>query len=217
MLSPALPHEWLVQAAHQWPDTPFLEDEGISLTFAESLARVEALAGWMRTHGVGKGTRVLVCAPNRIELPLIAFAALRLGALFSLLSPQLQPAGLARILTQCEPTLVLLDAPTTHLRETATTSTAHVHLLEEIPTSGPAAPPAALTPADAAFLVFTSGSTGTPRGVILTHGNVAFVAPAIQARLGYEKGDRIGVFLPLSFAWLILTAIAVKLLGNFAA
>jgi len=199
MPTPALPHDWLAQAARQWPDTVFLEDEGISLTFAEGLARVEALAGWMRAQGVEKGARVLVCAPNRIELPLIAFAALRLGALFSLLSPQLQPAGLARILAQCEPALVLLDAPTAHLRETAATSTARVHLLEEIPATGPGAPPAALTPADAAFLVFTSGSTGTPRGVILTHGNVAFVAPVIQARLGYEKGDCIGVFLPLSF------------------
>ncbi|MDP3379215.1 MAG: AMP-binding protein, partial [Brevundimonas sp.] len=48
-------------------------------------------------------------------------------------------------------------------------------------------------------LVFTSGSTGTPRGVMLTEGNVAFVCPAILNRLRYREGDRIGLFLPLAF------------------
>jgi len=52
---------------------------------------------------------------------------------------------------------------------------------------------------DAACLVFTSGSTGAPRGVTLTHDNIRFVVAAIQERLGYHSDDTVGCFLPLAF------------------
>ncbi len=52
---------------------------------------------------------------------------------------------------------------------------------------------------DPVCLVFTSGSTGTPRGVTLSHDNLSYVVGAIQERLSYREGDVIGGFLPLAF------------------
>ena len=66
---------------------------------------------------------------------------------------------------------------------------------------------------DPAFLVFTSGSTGTPRGVILTHDNVRFVSAAIQARLQYQGEDRVAIFLPLSFDYGLYQLFYAALVG----
>jgi len=193
------PATWLEQAAARWPDRPFLDDGTTELRYAEAVQRTAALAGWLQGLGLRAGDRLLIAAPNRLELPLLAFAALRLGAIFSLLPAQLQPAGLVKILDQCAPALLLLDASTVPLA-VAAEGRCPVARLDHAGIGEPPAPAPANSDADdAAFLVFTSGSTGTPRGVILSHGNVAFVTPAIQARLQYQEQDRIGVLLPLAF------------------
>lgn len=191
------PATWLEQASARWPDRPLLDDGASVLSYADAAQRTAALAGWLQQLGLRAGDRLLIAAPNRLELPLLAFAALRLGAIFSLLPAQLQPAGLVKILDQCAPALLLLDASTAPLA-VAAEGRCPVARLDHAGSGEPNAPanPGADDPA---FLVFTSGSTGTPRGVILSHGNVAFVTPAIQARLQYQEQDRIGVLLPLAF------------------
>ncbi len=191
------PATWLEQAAARWPDAPFLDDGTTRLSYAAAARRSAELAGWLQELGLRKGDRLLIVAPNRLELPLLAFAALRLGVIFSLLPAQLQPAGLVKILGPCTPALLLLDASTEALA-TAAEGRCPVARIEGAG-AGAAPAPAAPGAEDPAFLVFTSGSTGTPRGVILTHGNVAFVTPAIQARLQYQEHDRIAVLLPLAF------------------
>jgi len=157
----------------------------------------------MQQQGIRKGDRILIVMPNRAEVALLVFAALERGIIFSVLSHQIQPEGLQRILSQCEPKCVFFGAETAALAA----ALGEVPCLDvdsaawplifhtEVSTDPVAAPQAE----DIAFLVFTSGSTGTPRGVMLTHGNVAFVSAAIQARLHYTPQDRIGIFLPLAF------------------
>ncbi len=200
---------WLEQAATNAPEKPFFLGEE-ELTYGETWSRVGSLVNGLLKAGVKRGDRVLIVAENRIEVALLAFAVAHVGGVFVILSPQLKEEGFQRILEQCEPTCLFLEAGTAHLRGVVTGTTPVLWLDATDSKQGDGlyadwlqllslSLPAVSAPDDAAFLVFTSGSTGAPRGVIMTHGNVHFVSQAIQSRLNYREEDRIGLFLPLAF------------------
>lgn len=191
----------LDHAAAAFPARLFLFTDEQHLTFAETAQRVAALASGMMALGVKPGDRVLLVMENRLELPLLTLAAARAGAVFSVLTSQITRESFERIVGQCEPTLVLLEEKRADLRASAGAARvisvdAEMALLEKAPAQTLPSPDGG----DAlAFLVFTSGSTGMPRGVMLSHANVGFVTQAIMQRLQYQETDRIAVFLPLSF------------------
>lgn len=187
------------EGAQCWPDREYLRQADQTLTYAQAWQRIGSIAAWLQSQGVGRGDRVVMVAENSIEVVLLFFATAQIGAIAVILHPQIKADGLRRILEQTEPKLALLDAATAPLQP----------LLGSIPVlwqvdfaalcSSPGTIPFPGIDQDPAFLVFTSGSTGTPRGVILTHDNVRFVSSAIQARLQYQADDCVAIFLPLSF------------------
>ena len=191
------------EGARQWPERIYLRDGSHELTYAETWRRVASLAAWLRQQGIGRGDRVVMVTENRIETVLMFFAVAQIGGISVVLHPQMKPEGLRRILEQTEPKLGMLEAATASLKE----EFGAVPLLwadekgfaDTIGEPEPERVPFPGLDIDPAFLVFTSGSTGTPRGVILTHDNVHFVSAAIQARLQYRAEDRVAIFLPLSF------------------
>ena len=195
------------EGARQWPEHEYLKDGTRVLTYAETWRRVACIASWLRERGIGHGDRVVIVMENRIETVLMFFAVAQIGGIAVILHPQMKPEGLQRILDQTEPKLGLLEPATASLREVFgttpilwTASEGEALRFEDLPDdSQPAEVPFPGAGDDPAFLVFTSGSTGTPRGVILTHDNVRFVSAAIQARLLYRPEDRVAIFLPLSF------------------
>jgi acyl-coenzyme A synthetase/AMP-(fatty) acid ligase len=191
----------LSQAALRFPQGTFLFDDRQSLTFAEAAAQVERLAAGMMKLGAVTGDRVLIVSENRVELPLVTLAATRAGLVFSVLTSQITAESFQRIVGQCEPALILLEEKRADLRPFCGTAKV-VSLDQDFAALGETEAVELPKPegGDAlAFLVFTSGSTGMPRGVMLSHANVDFVTRAILARLQYRETDRIGVFLPLSF------------------
>lgn len=193
--------DFLKRAAVDFPQRAFLIDDQGSLSFAETALLVDLLARKMVALGVKPGDRVLLVSENQMSLVLHTLAAARAGAVFSVLTSQITAASLERIVAQCEPALILLSRSREDLQPSCE-GWRLSWLDEPLPTAetfasveiGPLAGGDEL-----AFLVFTSGSTGLPRGVMLSHANVEFVTQAIQQRLGYVATDRIGVFLPLSF------------------
>jgi len=187
---------WLKEAALRWPDRCWLKAGGTSLTFAEGWKRVQRTAGGLQAAGVVSGDRVLIVAENSIEPVVMFFATMLANGTAVMLHPQIKPEGLERIVAQTEPRAAFLDSKTAALSEVF----GEVQVFNA-QTSLPdgAFQPLAPSLGTPAFLVFTSGSTGTPRGVMLMHDGVRFVCDAIQARLQYVEDDRVGVFLPLSF------------------
>jgi acyl-CoA synthetase (AMP-forming)/AMP-acid ligase II len=196
----------LDRAAGSWPDDVFLRAAN-PMTFAELAAASHAVAAWLREHGIGAGDRVVIVTANHPESIAAAFGASRLGAIFTFLHHAIRPFGLRRIVEQLEPACVVLDDATIGLRSVF----GSMPLLTAGGVDAQGATPLAKViasrrrlgaenvPSDPCCLVYTSGSTGEPRGVVVSRDNVAFTVAAIQQRLGYRRGDVVGLFLPLSF------------------
>jgi len=195
------------EGARRWPESIYLRDVTQELTYAETWRRICSIAAWLRRQGIEHQDRLVMVTENRIETVLLFYAVAQIGAISVILHPQIKPEGLRRILSQTEPKLGLLESATAWLREEfgdkplvwVGCENEDRHFAELIAEEEPPDVPYPGLKIDPAFLVFTSGSTGTPRGVILTHDNVRFVSAAIQARLSYRAEDRVAIFLPLSF------------------
>ncbi len=199
----------LFSAAHARPDAFFLEDRlGTKFTFSEAEEAVRRLAGFLRSRGVERGDRVAIHLQNRAEVAIALFAVSLVGGIYVVLNSKLKPKGLAKILNQAEPVAILVDESTEsnleglpEIRHQILIGESRDGFLQwkEALNHGPLTCEWPGFDVDAACLVFTSGSTGTPRGVTLSHDNICYVVGAIQDRLRYRPEDTVGCFLPLAF------------------
>lgn len=195
----------LAAAARSRPDAPFLEDRfGTIWTYAQVEERARRFAAFLRDSGVRRGDRVAIHARNRAEIAVALFGTSLAGGIFVVLNAKLRPKGLAAILAQAEPAAIVVDGETAANLEGIGLGEARVLVVgEDSWGSAFGGEPWAAEwegfDVDAASLVFTSGSTGTPRGVVLSHDNITYAVGAIQERLGYRPDDIVGGFLPLAF------------------
>lgn len=195
----------LLEAARAHPGAPFLEDRrGSVLRYGEAARQARSFAGFLSRSGLGRGDRVAIFASNRVEVAVALFGTALAGGIFTVLNPKLRPKGLAAILDQAEPSVIVVDSATAATIRESETGPARILPIGEADWAGALAGDAVEgdwngRDLDPACLVFTSGSTGTPRGVALSHDNLSFVVEAIQERLSYRDRDVIGGFLPLAF------------------
>ena len=179
-------------AAHR-PDSPALVYDGGDLTYARLEAEVAATAAALAERGVGRGDRVAYLGMNSGTFLVTLFASSRLGAIFVPLNFRLAAPEVADILGLSEPVVIVSEEGHRAVVEAAGATSARHHLLVDddpaIPvgnehddrwvmlsdakaSAGLVPDPVAIGFDDVAVLMFTSGTTGRPKGVILTAGNV---------------------------------------------
>jgi acyl-CoA synthetase (AMP-forming)/AMP-acid ligase II len=207
------------QFAASHGDRPFLHYEGESLTFRQTWADASALAAGLKSKfGIGKGSRVAIAMRNYPEWCVAYMAIISLGAVAVPLNAWWRSDELRYGLKDCGARLVILDGKRLdfilpHKEELGLTlvlardrAAGADHRYEDVLAAGRGAPApvADIAPDDDFSIVYTSGSTGAPKGVILTHRGAlttlfswAFVAAAIkEARGGVSLfGDDPGVLL----------------------
>ena len=181
------------------PDRPATQFLGAQLTFLDLKQRSDALAASLSQIGVVKGDRVGIMLPNCPQYIIAAFAVLRLGAVVVNINPSYTPREFLTIATDSGVRLVItLDALApliesvrhqTAIEQVVVTSLAEysaaatptprvpntlsfTDLVGSLTRLTPAAHQAQIAPDDLAVLQYTGGTTGTPKGAMLTHGNI---------------------------------------------
>ncbi|MGC2181660.1 MAG: long-chain fatty acid--CoA ligase [Terriglobales bacterium] len=179
--------------------------------------RTAAVAGGLQRWGIGRGDRVAILSENRPEWTMADFASLLLGAvtvpIYATLTAEqtayiLRDSGARVIFVSSEMQLqkVLSIREQTALEKLIVMDAAEGAVrMSEMASDGPAGQDAALeataravSPDDLATIIYTSGTTGTPKGVMLTHGNMASNLNCSLAEFPVRLGDVSISFLPLS-------------------
>ena len=164
---------WPMRRARINPAAIALRQDNRVLSYAELAERVDRVAAALSSEGVGQGDRVAYLGPNDISTFEVFFAAGRLGALFVPINWRLAPPEVAYQIADCTPR-VLLHAPefasiVHELPVRAVPLDGSYQQLDTAPTRD-----SDVELADDAVILYTSGTTGRPKGAVLTHGNLTF-------------------------------------------
>ena len=176
-------------------------------TGAELLALVARARGHLRASGVKPGDRVALLAPNSSRWVAADLAILAEGAIVVPLYSRQDPRELAVMVRDCAPALVLAsDAALADALASAWPEHCPIALFDLAFAAAPLdEPPHALADADPVTIIYTSGTSGEPKGVVLDRANVDYMVPQTAAALHDITGargdvDRVFHFLPLCFA-----------------
>jgi amino acid adenylation domain-containing protein len=210
---------FLEHSASRLPDKVALVCGDRRVTYRELDREADRVAALLREHGVRRRARVLIQLANGVEAVVSVFAVLKAGAMFVMVNPSVKVDKLGFLLNNSRATAFICDAARMGALEPLWDGTPHLRTIVAVGQDGAspsargkgcasfrAEPPAGGRGAgsgaidvDLAALVYTSGSTGQPKGVMLTHHNIVTAATTITAYLGNRESDVILNTLPLSF------------------
>lgn len=202
---------YVFEHAQRWPDKPAVIDglTGATLTYQELTTAVRRVAAGLAAHGVAKGDVVVLCSPNRPEFVIAYHAALAAGAVITTVNPVATGPELTRQLQHSDTRWMFTTPELFQQKAGDAAASARVYevfvfgsaagaipfawLLDERHT----APTREISAEDVALLPYSSGTTGLPKGVVLSHRNL--VASLRQTRLVQLVGpeDVLIAVLPL--------------------
>lgn len=200
-LRPAPPavHDAILARCEEQPDAIAVEAGGHELGYGDLAARSRFLAAHLRSVGAAPGTRIGLCLERSLDLPIALLAVMEAGATYVPLDPGLpadrlsviaEDAGLEWVLSQRR-----TEAAVAHLRLPVMSVdgrwSEHVSEPERVPRRA--------GPDDVAYILYTSGTTGTPKGVMIPHRALANHATAMQAEFELAPEDRVLQFASFSF------------------
>ncbi|MEP7354523.1 MAG: AMP-binding protein [Acidobacteriota bacterium] len=163
---------------------PALEWLGATYTFGDIDARSNRMAHALAARGLVLGERMCVYLPNSLDFIDLFLAAVKLGVIFVPINILYRERELNHILADAEPKLYITEADLPALRAEAASQSSEL-------------PNAALTADSPSALVYTSGTTGTSKGAILTHNNFAVNGLSLVEAWRITAEDRLLLALPL--------------------
>ncbi len=187
-------------------------------TGSELLGQIATARGFLRSAGLASGDRCALVAPNSIRWAALDLAIIAEGLIAVPMYARQAAGELATMLRDAGPGLVCCgDAALRDAISAAWPGAPRLVLFDEIFSANPqnaadaSAPPAALAARDTVAILYTSGTSGEAKGVMLTVGNIDHMLSCTKARLDQLMGprdvpDRVFHYLPFCFAgsWILL-------------
>ena len=167
-------------------------------TYADLWNDSGRVASFLQDKGVTKGDRILLWGPNMPQWVLGFFGALRVGAVAVPLDVRSAPDFVSRVVQQTEPRLAFISGRNQQSAPAGLLSVGLEELDQLVAGYSSEPAPATVEPGDLAEIMFTSGTTGDPKGVMLTHRNIASNARAVNRIFQISTSDRFLSLLPLS-------------------
>ncbi|GGK70250.1 D-alanine--poly(phosphoribitol) ligase [Sphaerisporangium melleum] len=192
-------HELVRDSARRAPEATAVVAGDRTLTYGELDAEADRLAGTLAAAGVRRGDRVPIWLDKSARAVVAMQAVLRLGAAYVPIDP-LSPADRAvALIRDCAPAAVVTTEP--RRLTLAGHDVAVPCLTGDEPPARPAGPPSdpGGSPGDLAYILYTSGSTGVPKGVCLSHRNALAFVDWAAAELRAGPGDRFANHAPFHF------------------
>jgi len=197
--------------AGKYGEKPFLFGEGTSISYLAFDRLTDHIASGLGKLGIGRGDHVAVLHPNSVQTLLSYFSIIKAGGVVIPINTIYTPREVRFILNNSEAKALILDedfSPVIEeirgeiplvkhviVRKGHETIEAAVKNRVEAPLS--TMKEADLNPDDAAIMFYTSGTTGSPKGVILTHRNFCFGGPNVAQNYGLREEDVTIAVLPL--------------------
>jgi fatty-acyl-CoA synthase len=190
--------DWVSKRAQLYPERPFLKAGSLDLSNRDFQQRVDRTAGGLLRLGVGKGDRVAALMENGAAFLDLFFACAAIGAIFVPLNPHLTTAEIDPILADGRPAVlcysqihreaaaslaIASQSPQALIRHDDTEGLHAAPIKTAAEMTEPIDPPSENDPL---VLMYTSGTTGRPKGALLTHRNLLF--GAIHSLLAYGLG-----------------------------
>ncbi|MFE6490792.1 class I adenylate-forming enzyme family protein [Streptomyces sp. NPDC057748] len=213
----------LDRAVEHHGSRPAARDGSGAWTYRQLDRYSRAVASNLASLGIGTGARILSLLPGGRAFTALLYGALRQGAVVIPAAEDISDYQLRWLLADARPTLVVV--PEDHAGRSVTCSVAPVVAASALLHADRAAPPGflgtappaqddagRLGPDATALMIYTSGSTARPKGILCPHGTVVWAAHAVASTLGYRYDDIVYVRLPMSFDYglyqILLCAVA---------
>ena len=210
--------KYLQRQAKQRPDKVAVICNEVQLTFSELNLRANMMANWLLAQGIKKGDRAVMLLPNCAEFAVVYFALMKIGVIAVILDFRLSPAEMAPIFDETEAKLLITHSKQKTfalrmLREKkdlryvvflgdaggAKEKEDGLYHYERIVKKGDTQEPnVPLREEDEALYLYTSGTTGKPKGVILTYDHLTYFPESMRAMQTLSEEDVQGAVLPMS-------------------
>ena len=179
----------LIRSAQLFPDRPAVRLDDTIMSYRDLHEQSARVAGLLRDRGVQPGERVAIMLPNQPEFAVIYYAVMRAGAVAVPMNPLLKPREVAHYVADSGARLIFagLDCAEEALAGVASLGTDYVivdrRFDELVAGVMPVVSVVDRASTDTAVILYTSGTTGLPKGAELTHGNLSTNAATVAADL----------------------------------